>query len=531
MLKKESRGEYKLAWEESNEEQEGKKPKGSNGSYESFTGNIVQHRIEFNLDGTMEALDGEYLEINSVPILFNARYGLIPKRIYIRDCYRDLYNIATAKMLMHHDHYPVALFTGVPGIGKSLFLVYFIFRFLDDPRFSDKRFAVEFQVGIYHYFVPTNVPGAFEYFVTNSTSFPFFEIPIFSDIESPSEPQNRGKYLFIFSSPNPMRYKEKMKNFPKFRYTLPTWSHSELLYLESDDSLWLEQFELLGGVPRSLFEGIEPLSMIDVEESVNRTLIEKGGVIADYFFKNGFGNIDSENNYLLVHINPPKNHDGEWMYDKLVHYSFASDEVFRRIVNMYHTRLLQMPMNLLNFGIASEAYGGATAGNLFEKICLWMKPIAGRQISADSMQTGLVRTINLPSISLLDYHWRRNAREDPTKRLQPNVLYQPKISNLESGDAFCVLPLDQGGLQLIILQITISERHPIKVGGLCDIIAAFPQEVQEQVCAKLLVFVTPIDGKLASAQPFCSRQNKVIDSDKLPPSAHGFEQFVYRHSI
>ena len=48
----------------------------------------------------------------------------------------------------------VTLFTGVPGIGKSLFLVYFIYRYLHDDRFSDKRFALKFDSGVYEYFKP-----------------------------------------------------------------------------------------------------------------------------------------------------------------------------------------------------------------------------------------------------------------------------------------------------------------------------------------------------------------------------------------
>jgi len=504
---------------------------------ESFVGNLVQHRIEFKSSSeVMQVLEGEYLEINSVPFTFIARYGAVTKSIYIRDCYRDLYTIATTSMLTYEDKYPVTLFTGVSGIGKSLFLIYFIFRFLNDFRFPDKRFAVEFERGVYHYFIPTNVEAGtftFNRKTATATSFPLLEVPIFSDIEAPVEPQNHGKYLLIFSSPNPSRYKEKMKNFPNFRYTLPTWNYSELLFLEEDDLQWLEQFILLGGVPRSLFKDTKAISIVNVTKHLNKVLIDKGSIVSDYFFKNGFGNIDSENSHLLVHMNPPKSFDDQWLYDdELVTYSFASDEVFKKIVDLYRTQLLQLPLHLLNFGIAPNVYGGSTAGCLFEKICLWLKPIAGQQIAAQSFHSGIVRTIQLPIMSLLEYHWKRNARDDPTKQLQPNVLYQPKMCNLESGDAFCVIPMDHDvGFQLIALQITVSERHPIKLGGLRDIIAAFPRTIQEQICAKLLVFVTPLDGKLVSAQPFHTRQNKVAGADELPFFVQGFEQFIYRHSI
>jgi hypothetical protein len=40
------------------------------------------------------------------------------------------------------------------GIGKSLFLIYFIYRFRSDERFPDKRFALEFFKGKYQLFKP-----------------------------------------------------------------------------------------------------------------------------------------------------------------------------------------------------------------------------------------------------------------------------------------------------------------------------------------------------------------------------------------
>ena len=57
--------------------------------------------------------------------------------------------------------YCATLFTGVPGIGKSLFMVYFISRFLVDERFTDKSFALEFTAGKYVYFRPTGEDGEF----------------------------------------------------------------------------------------------------------------------------------------------------------------------------------------------------------------------------------------------------------------------------------------------------------------------------------------------------------------------------------
>lgn len=210
-----------------------------------FRGKITESSVFLFTENDFQQFEGEYLEIEMLPRLFTTRYGDIPKRIYIRHCYRKLYEIVTKHMINYHDKFPVTLFTGVPGIGKSLFLVYFLFTLFHDNRFPDKRFALEFASGVYHYFVPTTEYGVFELSesITLSVS-QLLEIPIFADISKKDQPQGRGKWLFIFSSPDPQRYQEIMKNRPKFRYTLPTWSYLELLFLQSDDTKWIELFIL-----------------------------------------------------------------------------------------------------------------------------------------------------------------------------------------------------------------------------------------------------------------------------------------------
>jgi len=249
-----------------------------------FRKELTNFSISLYSNSEDQSVAGQYLEIDSLPIIFLERHGIIPKRIYIRHCYRELYEIVTARMIEYHDQLPATLFTGVPGIGKSLFMIYFLFMFLHDERFPDKRFVLEFASGEYHYFIPTTEVGVFEYSMTSQGSCPLHEVPIFSDIKGLSEPRCRGKWLFIFSSPNPLRYKETTKNSPKFRYTLPIWSHSELLFLDHEDKKWIDRFVLFGGVPRNIFwDGKEE----DPKDKLEDALESKGGIIADYFFKHG----------------------------------------------------------------------------------------------------------------------------------------------------------------------------------------------------------------------------------------------------
>lgn len=491
-------------------------------------GRFVKFVVPLYTDGVIQQCESEYLEIVNLPKVFYKRYGSIPSRIYIRHCYRKLYEIVTNLMETYEKPFPAALFTGVPGIGKSLFLIYFLFMFLRDDRFPDKRFALEFVSGKYHYFEPNIETGGFYRSKENAESCPVLEIPIFSDVMDITEPRCRGKWLFIFSSPNLSRCK---KISPKFRYILPTWSYFELLCIQPDDRQWIDHFILFGGVPRSIiWDGIEENPAIKLEDALE----SKGGIIADYFFKHGFGNVDTEKSYMLLHMNPPWSPtDNDWQYNCHAVHSFASDAIFKRIAEKHQIRLLAEPINLFNAGVAPEVYGGGSAGNLFEKICLWLKPIAGHQISAQSLLEPLRSFhIVLPAMGLLEYHWKENARDNELKKLLPGVLYQPKISNLESGDAFCLVPYERDQdifYLLVVLQFTVGEKHPIKINGLNDIVLAFPESLRKRIVDKLFVFVTPPEGKLNKVQPLHTQNNKVAEN--IPLLVQGFIQCVYRHSV
>ena len=82
---------------------------------------------------------------------------------------------------------------------------------------------------------------------------------------------------------------------------------------------------------------------------------------------------------------------------------------------------------------------------------------------------------------------------------------------------------------VVILQITVGEEHPVKVNGLHDIILAYPEEIQKRIVEKLLVFLTPADGKLSTVQPYLTQEGKV--AERIPNLARGFRQCVCRLAV
>jgi hypothetical protein len=125
---------------------------------------------------------------------------------------------------------------------------------------------------------------------------------------------------------------------------------------------------MCGGVPRIVFWNGE---LSDPMNNFFNAFVAKGAIVAEYFFKNGFGNIDSEKSYQLEHINPPVLQDGSIAYILPQVHTFASDFVFQKLKSNYTSGLVANAAKWFNAG------GGLA--DLFEKICLWMVPLPSQQ--------------------------------------------------------------------------------------------------------------------------------------------------------
>jgi len=488
---------------------------------------LISVEIDIFSEDSTTAIRGDHLLVKKLPTVFRERYGAIPDRVFVRDCYRTLYKIATDSMVDASLDYCVTLFTGVPGIGKSLFMVYFIFRFLADERFTDKCFALEFTRGVYVYFRPTGKEGKFWCSSQNGTgnSMPSKDFLLLCDITDPVGPVSRAKWTYIFSSPDPARYKEIQKNSPSREYTLPTWSELELMFVSADKPVgsWYEDFVLFGGVPRYIFNPDKGARA--PRNLLNKALEEKGGALATSFFKSGYGMKDFLQCYMLVHINPALSATGDFEYYENSVYTFASDSIFEMLVEKHNVQMLAGAVGMFNVGVASETYGAVSAGKLFEKICLWLKPLDGIRFKATSL-IDVAQNVNFEVPShrdVLPQDWKKSAG------LKPSVLYVPRISNLESGDCFYLVPLPTCGYSLVVLQITVGMSHPVKANGLHDILLAYSKDVREQVVSKALVFVLPAHGHLFGLQPLHTQKGQQMDGNCVPVAVRDFKQYQYNN--
>ena len=277
---------------------------------------------------------GKMLIPENIPREFLNRYERdVSRGIYIRKCYEDLYEEASAIMVNPKKVDAKFLFTGVPGIGKSMFMIYFLWRYSNDDRFKDKSFAFEVERSGYFYFQQSKEQG--EFFCSgnliNINQIRLSQILLVADMKEHREPATPGKWTLIFSSPNPLRYKETMKYKPRYRYILPTWSMEEIRMVDPDEKNWSPLYEKCGGVIRQLLTDES-----DSVDTVEEALIAKGPTIAQYFFKYGFGGLDPETNSALIHINPPHSAEkGGYLYRAPPVYSFASNYVLEQLAYKY----------------------------------------------------------------------------------------------------------------------------------------------------------------------------------------------------
>lgn len=473
---------------------------------------------------TDRSLTGQYLVAEELSVTLKNRYNKLPEKIYIRKCYIILYDSLSEKLLSGEMDLGTALFTGVPGIGKSIFLIYFLYRFLNDERFSDKSFILELcDDRTCEFYKPSNKANQFICTVEDVKHFKTPKFFVFSDIKAPKEPVVVSKCTLIFCSPDPRRYKERMKFEPYMKYTMNTWSQDELMCINSNVDWWYNNFVIFGGVPRQVMKTKDNSNLI-------LAIAEKGPIIAEKFFRFGHGCADADQSYLLIHINPPpadEDDDSDFIYDGMIMYSFASDFIFQELAMKHNSQILAGAIGVFNNGVASETYGAVSAGKLFEKTCLWLCPLDSKVFIANPLtENELPVRFTIPDTNqreLLSHDWKRTAA------LTHGRFYVPRISNLESGDCFYLIKINQHEYHLVVLQITVGKEHPIKVNGLHDILLAYSQNIRRKIKHKAIVFIIPKHGVLDQEQTLTTKKERPITN--IPNIAQGFKQYVFRYEL
>jgi hypothetical protein len=287
-----------------------------------------------------------------------------------------------------------------------------------------KKFAVEFGKSQYLCFTPTLQAGVFRVTETSKVA-DVSDFIVLSDIPDEVGPGGRGRCTFMFSSPNSARYKQIRKNEPSYMYYMPTWSEEELTVAWPNIDKWIDRFHLFGGVPRHVFWSKKEYP----ERLLRSELQSKGSLMVKYFFECGFGAVDSDKSYMLVHVNPSwVTLENRYDYEQY-EWRFASDENFKLLCEQHRNQIFSNAINIYNAGVASEAFGGGSAGNLFEKICLWLVPLKGKTLTICSLEARKSYSVILPQkvIILVIDQEPNSINQVPDEGYDDNHIFDYKI--------------------------------------------------------------------------------------------------------
>ena len=433
--------------------------------------------------------------------------------LYIRPSWPLLYdriirNLVSGKIRI--------LLTGSPGIGKSQFKLYCMWRAVQ----SGVKSFLHQDEGEIKIHSQSSVEPADDLGVWRNIHY---GIPFYVDIVGASEPLpsmvDSSAYTIIFSSPDPRRHKVFLKGRGSITYVSEPWSkieidkswelitHFHTVSKEVVDS----QFKLYGGVPRYVFDKAD-----EGDEAMSKAILAKGrgACVALITLSLGAG-LDSHMSHTVVHMYVRKS--GDKCSDQVC-FLPASPTVTRVLTELYRNKLIE---KFWLWTKNKDSIFKTTAGLVFETLySLYMVSPSGHNITS---LTGVVeygekrcedreasaRMIAINRVDTLPDDWAT----DPTWVPERDVLYKQRILNMQSADA---IVMSSDG-ELYIIQVTVASVHPIKGQGLKRIVNIIQSKVLSTSFTSNLLFVVPHMSELIKRQPLHNKhRNNYVSYAAIP---------------
>jgi hypothetical protein len=171
--------------------------------------------------------------------------------------------------------------------------------------------------------------------------------------------------------------------------------------------------------------------------------------------------------------------------------------VLRRLLQLKNSMLVPEARNKYTTG----TFRGGDDVNVFELLCLHGFKISDVEFLAQPLTDGTqATTVRFPDKQVLALNWREQK-----DYLQVNVLYIPPYGNLESGDSFCLIKINERWT-LVVLQCTIAEHHPVKQNGMKIFHDCFTKNSHLSVDDTVIMFMIPVNGKLKTKQSLVTQK-------------------------
>ena len=407
--------------------------------------------------------------------------------IYVRNSYFDIFNLICESITSGTKRFVV---TGTPGIGKSTFMYYFIWRFLNDAEGSldQNRFNLYIQCA------PDEVLQFKSGRVLELSGMEARrtlkrdkKALVLVDMREPDEPMLCPGIRIVLSSPNPARFKEFSKGVCLILYMNP-WIYDEILTVWEKlykDVLSLDEvneaYRISGGIVRYVLEQNKKAQIV-MDKAFSA--LGGGGVtsLSEYIGSNMAN--DDKVTYKILHYSSS---DYTEENAKLVFSSgYASSRLFNDLQKGDAVKAIKF-MNNNKLG-----YLQASVGVIFERLAHVLVCSDGishirrlRSADADVHEESeyMPRKLNF----IPKYPIKFSSLSSGTA-YSKGQYFEPYSGTFKSIDSFSVI-----GADVFAFQFTVGKSHPIKGEGLEDLVnfveEKFPSEVSS--LRYHLVFISP----------------------------------------
>ena len=387
--------------------------------------------------------------------------------MYVRDVYDELYN-------RYVSQFRYVIVTGNPGIGKSYFSLYVLYRLRKERR----------DLVIVYESVPTSIRVVFN---GDTVSIPVNEIEFSPLLEKEDtiylfdagtqgagKPRLTTSRTIVFSSPSLSNYHDWYKERVYgdagggVMVYMPTWSWDEInklcivRKLESEKAR--ERFNHWGGIARCIFRTVQKCDTSEyadlntaISDCIPENIIRLANALRG-------GDVD-KNSHMVLHICVTNRlPDGLLDYTSAVIH-FASDYVVDRVFEKYIDSTKNRLIDVVNH--CKDSWLSGIHGQLFERFAHFsfmnhdaleydtkcLEPAHSMFNKVTKKKFGKLIETPLPNVAAL-----------ASNRDQKGVYLKPVQKNFESLDA--IIPPKVG------VQMTVASSHPIKTVELQRVVNA-----------------------------------------------------------
>jgi hypothetical protein len=387
---------------------------------------------------------------------FNWPCGLTRgEKLYVRECYEPFFQAALAAL---EKNYAGCIFTGNPGIGKSVWLNFALVRFVQLGR------RVVLQRA-----------GKEGYWLFSKTSccrrvgvgFPDLDLEKWRDVvylfdpnETDASPRDTEAFTIVACSPQVKHYKKLQKSLRVEKMYFPCWSLDELRVVAGEhglDAATLEERWLLwGGIPRYVLA----LNQRLWGETLDAVLISMDLRLVEAY--KGNAEIADQHQKQLSHI--VVQYRAEFPFTSCA-IDFASPEIGLRVVAAA-ARADYAALMTHYWTVRQQEWHGPYAGHLWEHLCHVVIPSG----SATGLPLErLNREGNGLRIAKDALEVKRGALQD-LKALTDGTYFQPFAADFAVIDAAVRVRKIVYGFRF-----TLADNHAPKAARVLELIAALPE--------------------------------------------------------